>query len=85
MPCRVSQYIPESKVYGANMGPTWVLSAPDGPHVGPVNLAIRDYKIRFNVPHLLCFGTGQRPAAQIPQCTSSTCVYINFTKWSVVG
>ena len=22
------------------MGPTWVLSAPDGPHVGPMNLAI---------------------------------------------
>ena len=25
------------------MGPTWVLSAPDGPHVGPMNLAIRVY------------------------------------------
>ena len=24
------------------MGPTWVLSAPDGPHVGPMNLAIWD-------------------------------------------
>ena len=23
------------------MGPTWVLSAPSGPHVGPMNLAIR--------------------------------------------
>ena len=34
--------IPDSKVHGANMGPTWVLSAPDGPHVGPMNLAIRD-------------------------------------------
>ena len=33
---------PDSKVHGANMGSTWVLSAPDGPHVGPVNLAIRD-------------------------------------------
>ena len=32
---------PESKVHGANMGPTWVPSAPDGPHVGPMNLAIR--------------------------------------------
>ena len=27
------------------MGPTWVLSAPDGPHVGPVNLAIREYNL----------------------------------------
>ena len=33
---------PDSKVHGANMGPTWVLSAPDGPHVGPMNLAIRE-------------------------------------------
>ena len=24
------------------MGPTWVLSAPDGPHVGPMDLAIRE-------------------------------------------
>ena len=31
----------KSKVHGANMGPTWVLSAPDGPQVGPMNLAIR--------------------------------------------
>ena len=34
--------IPDTKVHGANMGPTWVLSAPDGPHVGPMNHAIRD-------------------------------------------
>ena len=32
---------PDIKVHGANMGPTWVLSAPDGPHVGPMNLANR--------------------------------------------
>ena len=32
----------DSKVHGANMGPTWVLSAPDGPHVGHMNFAIRD-------------------------------------------
>ena len=34
---------PDSKVHMANMGPTWVLSAPDGPHDGPMNLAIRVY------------------------------------------
>ena len=28
----------DSKVHGANMGPTWVLSAPDGSHVGPWTL-----------------------------------------------
>ena len=32
---------PDSKVHGANKGPTWDLSAPYGPHVGPMNLAIR--------------------------------------------
>ena len=34
--------IPDSKVRGTNMEPTWVLSAPDGPHIGPMNLAIKD-------------------------------------------
>ena len=29
---------PDSKVHGANMEPTWVLSAPDGPHVDPRTL-----------------------------------------------
>ena len=32
--------IPDSKVHGANMGPIWVLSAPDGPHVGPWTLLL---------------------------------------------
>ena len=32
---------PDSKVHGANMGPTRVLSTPDGPYVGPMNLAVR--------------------------------------------
>ena len=32
---------PDSKIHEANMGPTSVLSAPDRPHVGFLNLAIR--------------------------------------------
>ena len=36
-----SDTYPDSKAHGANMGPTWVLSASDGPHVGSMNLAIR--------------------------------------------
>ena len=32
--------IPDSNVYGANMGPTWVQQDPGEPHVGPMNLAI---------------------------------------------
>ena len=38
---------PDSKVHGANIGPTWVLSAADGPHVGPMNLAIREVTMWF--------------------------------------
>ena len=35
------QNYPANKIHGANMGPTWVLSAPDWPHVDPMNFAIR--------------------------------------------
>ena len=41
-PCKCFLVLyPDSKVHGANMGSTWGLSAPDGSHVGPMNLAIR--------------------------------------------
>ena len=32
---------PDNKVHGAYMGSIWVLSTQDGPHVGPMSLAIR--------------------------------------------
>ena len=32
---------PDNKVHVAHMGPTWVLSAPGRPNVGPMNFAIR--------------------------------------------
>ena len=38
---RKNKDYPDINVHGANMGPTWVLAAPDGPQVGPMNLAIR--------------------------------------------
>ena len=34
------QLFPDSKVIGANMGPTWVRQDPGGPRVGPVTFAI---------------------------------------------
>ena len=34
---------PNSKIHGANMEPTWVLSAPDRTHVGPMNLATSEW------------------------------------------
>ena len=53
---------PESKVHGANMGPTWVLLTPDWPHVGSMNLAIRvslnmknpTHMQYTDFPHRLC-------------------------------
>ena len=53
-------FYPDSKVHGANLGPTWVLSAPGGPHVCLMNLAIWvrnmlqlvSLKIRVYVPTL---------------------------------
>ena len=33
----------DNKVHVANMGPTWVLTAPDVPYAGPMNLAIGVY------------------------------------------
>ena len=44
-------YYPDSKVHGANMGPSWVLLAPDGPHVDPMNLAIRVCIVKWNLQH----------------------------------
>ena len=52
---------PGSKVHGANMEPTWALSAPDGQHVGPMNLAIRGsrsiYEKWLSSPNFYVFHT----------------------------
>ena len=37
--------IPDSKVHGAYMGLTWGRQDPGGPHVGPMNFAIRDWTL----------------------------------------
>ena len=42
---------PDSKVHGDNMGPTWVLSAPGGPHVGLMNRAIWDNSLNDVIIH----------------------------------
>ena len=44
--------VPDSNVHGINTGPTWVLSAPDEPHGGPMNLAIRGSVIAQRDSHL---------------------------------
>ena len=36
-------YYPREQGSWADMGPTWEWQGPDGPHVGPMNLVIRDH------------------------------------------
>ena len=51
-----------AKSVGANMGPTWVLSAPDGPHVGPMNLETAKFDFSSMTLPLICdldFSHGQ--------------------------
>ena len=36
----ISVNYPDSKVHGASKGPICGMSAPDGPHAGPMNIAI---------------------------------------------
>ena len=47
--------VPYSKVHGANMGTTCVLSAQDGPHVGPMNLAIRGARSAKSISMSWCY------------------------------
>ena len=41
---------PDSKVHGANMGPTWGRQDPGGPHVGPMSFALWEPAILSNLP-----------------------------------
>ena len=52
------------------MGPTWVLLAPDGPHVGPMNLAIWDRVSLSNWEKIDCVITASH--------------YISGTVWSIM-
>ena len=38
---------PDSKVHGANMGPTWGRQDPGGPHIDPMNLANREVMMKL--------------------------------------
>ena len=70
---------PDSKVHGANMGPTWVLPVPDGPHDGPMNLAIREI-FRFylcdDIGSHLCPGSVRRKVTMAPVVLHRT--YIRY-------
>ena len=64
---------PDCKVHRANMGPTWVLSAPGWPHVGPRNFAIWERSVLKNSVYLMTNGEGIR------WVTSSIFIYTYIT------
>ena len=39
--------VKNSEVHEANMGPTWVLSGPGGPHVGPMSTDAKNFRQVF--------------------------------------
>ena len=73
---------PDSKVHGAHMGPTWVLSAPDGPHDSPMNLAIKVrlvicwYNLPFDVVTYLAHHSSNKS-----HWTSCWYCWISMTLW----
>ena len=61
----VQNSVPDSKVHGANMGTIWGRQDPGGPHVGPMNLAIRCYiGLRPNVSAMLLTGIAKFTSVQ---------------------
>ena len=64
---------PDSKVHGTNIRPTWVLPAPDGPHVGPMNLAIRDTTPRCNGPPMSLDGVNGCSVRPFKRSSASPC------------
>ena len=71
---------PDSKVHGANMVPTWVLSAPDGPHVSSMNLAIREIHGMGNT-HKSSKSTDIM-SEKLPQMTEFLFVRIALGRWT---
>ena len=78
-------HVPDSKVHWANMRPTWVLSAPHGPHVGPMNLAIWGFllyiilsvSVWFSTKPDLSYYFHQVHASHITWCIS----FVGFSPW----
>ena len=60
------------------MGPTCVLSAPDGPHVGPMNLAIRVYAL----PCLNDLRTNINDMKIIAHSFQDDIKYLVYNRWS---
>ena len=59
-----SKQLPDSKVHGVYMGPTWGRQDPGEPHVGPMNLATRAVTLKHTCFSWLCNNAYLSGAAQ---------------------
>ena len=74
---------PDSNFHEAHMGSTWVLSGPGGPHVVPMNLAIRGitlWKILSRIQYLSSFGGSDQMhlSCYKEHVQQQKCIYIYF-------
>ena len=74
----VNSDYPDSKVHGANMGPIWGRQDPGGPHVGPMNFAIRELFWR-----MICIINQLRPKQNGRKFTNDIfrCIFLNENIW----
>ena len=70
---------PDSKVHGANMGPIWGRQDPGGPHVGPMNFAIRVYLCCLSTANQLYY-FGSPPWS----CCQQVSKKLSIGGWTVV-
>ena len=62
---------PRSQISWGQHGPAWVMSAPYGPHVGPMNLVIGD-ELRFR----FIFTVSQKRLVDVTSTVSNSYVYV---------
>ena len=80
---------PDSKVYGANMGPIWGRQDPGGPHVGPVNFAIWEcftecgwvLKMSWNIPVAECHECDGSILPSFRECTDGLWIPFKRGQW----
>ena len=73
---------PDSKVHGVNMGPIWGRQDPGGPHVGPMNLAIRAGQLcAILMLHLLLSRTDCKQVVALPVIWDTPMWSTNTYRW----
>ena len=79
-------HIPDSKVHGANMGPTWVMSVPDWPRVGPIHLLSGMYHVKARIQCLPPVDNSQhRPRGLLQKTlTTRSLVYMVVEQQSLI-